>query len=92
MNAKASAWDKFEALPDHWVKMDVEAIVSNWLIGKYAKVNHPETVLNPDGDGFTITEVKISIDEDLDFGRIFVRGKETMWFGQNSFKIDVCGF
>lgn len=89
MNAHASAWDKFNTLPDNWAKMSVESIVHNWLVGKFAKVNHPVTVCNPDGNGFTITEVRIEHDEDLPFGRIFVRGENTMWFGQNSFKIDV---
>jgi hypothetical protein len=91
MNATASAWDKFQELPDQYRKMDVEAIVRNWLVGQYAVTCHPS---QEDGVSvaFTITEVKIEPDNDLPFGRIFVRGEETLWFGQNSFKINVCGF
>lgn len=88
---KPSAQERFDALPDHWVLVDVEACVRDSLVGKIAHANHPETVLNP-AERFEITEVKIETDEDLPFGRIFVRGEETCWFGQLSFKIDVCGF
>lgn len=85
-----SAQEEFDALPSHFVKVSVESIVYNWLAGRWAYPNHPATVCNPNGvKGFKITEVKIEPDGDLPFGRIFVRGENTMWFGQNSFKVDV---
>lgn len=84
-----NAQEKFDALPSHYTHMSVEGIVQNWLVGQYCRVNHPVTVLNPD-DGFMIKEVKIELDENLPFGRISVRGENTCWFGQNSFKVDIC--
>jgi len=48
-----------------------------FLIGKVAVPDHPATVLNPNGrSGFVITEVR------REDGRLFVRGNDTMWFGE----------
>ncbi len=54
------------------------------LINKTAKPDHPSTALNPNGrDGFVITEVMV------ENNKLFVRGVDTMWFGENSI-IEIC--
>lgn len=80
-----TAQERFDNLPNHYVPISTEAIVKHWLKGQTASANHPITPLNP-GERFTIHDVKI---ED---GRIYVRGKNTMWFAQELIKVDVCGF
>lgn len=53
--------------------------VRNWLLGVVAVPNHPATALNPNGrEGFVITEVKVEGDT------IYLRGPDTMWFGERS--------
>jgi hypothetical protein len=53
--------------------------ITRFLIGKVAMPDHPATCLNPAGrDGFTITEAHVDGDT------IYVRGADTMWFGQRS--------
>lgn len=79
-----NAQEYFDSLPSHFVKITPEAIVRNWLVGQYAVANHPETVLNSNRKGFSITEVKIIND------RIKVRGENTCWFDQDLIKIDIC--
>lgn len=54
--------------------------VLNNLIGKTATAEHPITCANPDLE-FIITDVK------LDRGILFVRGENTMWFGESMINI-----
>lgn len=56
------------------------ALVARLLIGKTAKADHPITCLNP-APTFKIFGAKIAND------RIFVRGEETMWFGESVFEV-----
>lgn len=81
-----TAQERFDALPDHFVPVEAEPIIKDWLKGKLAAVNHPITPLNP-SEYFTIVDVKIE-----ENGKIFVRGEHTMWFGESMVKIDVLGF
>lgn len=88
-----SAQEQFDALPGYFVKVDVQSIVHNWLMGKRVVVNHPWPEFGRKGAmSFVVTEVRIDDDPSLPFGRVFVRGENTMWFGQNIFKVDVGGF
>lgn len=50
------------------------------LIGKIAKANHPITCLNPEKT-FTVHDVKYDNDT------IWIRGRNTCWFGSNSYEI-----
>lgn len=45
----------------------------SWLIGLKVQADHPTTCLNP-SPTFIIHDAK------LDHGKLYVRGKETMWF------------
>ncbi len=80
--------ERFKSLPSNWVKVDVLTTLRNHLIGRLAITNHPITVLNPE-ETFGIVDVNLEHDPDLEYGRIFVRGEKTCWFGQDSFKINV---
>ena len=83
-----SAQEKFDAMDDNWQKMSVESIVQNWLVGQYAATSDDEYK-------FKITEVLIrpySLDgEDIPLAHIFIRGKDTVFFDQDKFKIQVGG-
>lgn len=54
--------------------------VLNSLIGKTATADHPITCANPDIE-FIIHDVK------LERGIVFVRGENTMWFGESMINI-----
>jgi len=60
-------------------------LLNNLLVGKLAKVNHPITIINPK-EYFRIYEVRIEDDIEMDH-RIYIRGKNTAWFGQESILI-----
>ena len=45
----------------------------DWLMGQEVKADHPITCLNPDGT-FKI------VDAQIDGGKLYVRGDDTMWF------------
>ncbi len=87
-----NAQERFDALPDHYVQVNVEAIVKNWLIGQWAVANHPESVLNSNIDGFKIIDVEIKHRDDHPHGSIYVRGENTCWFAQGLYKINICPF
>jgi hypothetical protein len=77
--------DYFDSLPEHYINVTVEAIVRNWLIGQWVVVNCPVT----DDEPYRTIDVK---EAKIEAGRIFIRGENTDWFGEESFKINICPF
>jgi hypothetical protein len=51
------------------------------IVGRRAKAQHPITVVNPD-EFFTISDVKI------ENYKIYVRGENTIWFGEGM--VELC--
>lgn len=83
MGTMMNSQEYFDSLPSHYVNVNAESIVRYWLVGQEAVANHPETGINPNREGFTITEVK------LDGGRIYVRGDNTCWFREELIKVNI---
>jgi hypothetical protein len=83
-----SAEKRFNELPSDWVTFSVKNCVVNALKGKTATAKHPITSINPK-ETFVITEVKIEPSYDDELGKVYVRGKDTCWFGHNLVKIYV---
>lgn len=75
-----TAQERFDNVGPEFQPISVEAIVKYWLKDQWVTVNHPITVMNPDGY-FSVAEVKI---ED---GRIYIRGENTMWFSEELVKV-----
>ena len=63
--------------------------IEQFLIGKEASTDHPITELNPTKT-FIIVDVNVekTLSSDVEQGhKVFIRGKNTMWFGYNSWEL-----
>ena len=62
--------------------------IEDFLIGKIAKADHPLTGLNPH-ETFVIADVRVeeTISGQKQGHKVFIRGKDTMWFGYNTWSL-----